>query len=132
MKSRVLKLDISKWVEKGAEAARLKAIDVCLEAAEGVIDKTPVDTGFCRAMWSAQINDLPTTTVDKPADYQGDGAAAAMPAEIAATVIGLKLGDRVWISNPTVYAPRLENGHSQQAPSGMVAVTVTELRARYA
>ncbi len=132
MKSRVLKLNLQQWAEKGMEVARLKAIDVCLEAAEGVIDKTPVDTGFCRSMWSAQINALPNKAVDKPEGYQAGAASAGLPAEVAVEVAGLTLGDRVWIYNPTVYAPRLENGHSKQAPAGMVAVTLAELRAKYA
>lgn len=132
MTARVLHLNLAKWAEMGAEAARLKAIDVCLEAAEGIIDKTPVDTGFCRSMWSVQINDFPQVgPVARPEGFHAAESAPAV-AQMTVEVAGLTLGDKVWIYNATEYAPALENGHSGQAPSGMVGVTMLELRGRYA
>lgn len=130
-----LKVNLEKWLAKSQEAARLKFIDVCLEAREMIVERTPVDTGFCRSMWAASINQAPNVAkVAQPKGYSPVGGAAAAAASFASidpVVMGATLGDRVWIYNPTEYAPALENGHSKQAPNGMVAVTLTHLQAKY-
>ena len=131
-----LKIAAAKLKERSFEAIRLKALDVCLEAAEGVITKTPVDTGFARSMWGVQINDRPmmdpvANSIPKGEDGPGIAGGAAALASVTVEAAKLRLGDTVWIYNPTEYAPYLENGSSSQAPNGMVAVTVQELRVRY-
>ena len=40
--------------------------------------------------------------------------------------------DVIWIQNNAPYGPALEDGHSGQAPSGMVAVTFAELEVMFA
>jgi hypothetical protein len=35
------------------------------------------------------------------------------------------------IENPLVYAQSIEHGHSKQAPSGMVAISILEVEAEY-
>jgi hypothetical protein len=132
----VLTVNLDAWLQKSVAQARLKFIDVCLEAAEMVIEKTPVDTGFCRAMWSVSINAEPMMAPKaRPAEWKtlvATAAGAQAVAEITTGALAAQISDRVWIYNPVVYAPALEDGHSQQAPSGMVAVTVGFLRAKYA
>ena len=39
---------------------------------------------------------------------------------------GAAIGDAIYITNNLPYAQVLENGHSQQAPTGMLAITVAE------
>jgi hypothetical protein len=132
----ILTVNMDEWLEQSLAMARLKFIDICLEAAESIVEKTPVDTGFARAMWSVSINAepmmapklAPETWKTLPAGAAGAQAVA----EITTGVLSAGLDDRVWIYNPVVYAPRLEDGHSQQAPRGMVAVTLAMLRAKYA
>lgn len=123
------KADLSKWIDQSREAARQKFIAICLEAHEGVVEKTPVDTGFCRANWRFEIGAQPPqkAVVDRPKDFDG---STGTPPDMAA-VMTADLGDTVWVFNPVAYAPRLENGHSAQAPSGMVRVTMAELKSKY-
>jgi len=45
-----------------------------------------------------------------------------------AALAGLPAYQVVWISNNVDYIEELEHGHSWQAPHGMLAVTVAELR----
>jgi hypothetical protein len=39
---------------------------------------------------------------------------------------GFKAGDTIYLTNNLPYIRRLEEGYSQQAPAGMVALTVQE------
>ena len=48
--------------------------------------------------------------------------------EAQQAVATLNLGDRIFLVSNLVYMPVLEGGSSQQAPSGMVAITHNELQ----
>ena len=131
-----LTISLDEWLAKSQASARLKFIDVCLEAAEGIVDKTPVDTGFARASWSVSINEEPLAKPDvkrpeKWASLPPGAAKAEAVATITVPLLGTQLGDRVFLYNPVVYIIPLEHGHSQQAPLGMVGLTVTELQVKY-
>lgn len=90
------------------------------EVFDGVVERSPVETGSFRASWNASLN-IPDETVV-------DGGSADSPL-IAPKYPKLKVkpGDKIIINNSTVYGPELENGHSDQAPLGMVAVTIASL-----
>lgn len=90
------------------------------ELAALVIERTPVDTGFARGGWFAQLNGIgPWTPYKDPA---GVGAANF----ISATLASYAPGDTIYVMNPTKYIRALEYGHSKQAPSGMVRRTLAE------
>lgn len=95
-----------------------------------IVRKTPVDTGRARASWTIAIGQ-PDRTVQEPGEhgaYQGAGAEATARAKATGVLAGLKPGSyqTVWISNNLPYIEALEQGHSQQAPSGMVALSIAE------
>lgn len=71
---------------------------------------TPVDTGFARASWRIGLN--------RP----GAALGSARPNQIVTSLAGARAGDKLILSNNTKYIRRLEYGHSQQAPQGMVRV----------
>jgi hypothetical protein len=143
---------VDQWEKDALEWLRLQFISVCLDAAAGVIEKTPVDTGFCRASWSISINSLPGYVIRNPRDDGGESLAklskrarksfagpsaaeggkfSSDPAYVMSALVPAKIGDVVYIYNPVVYAQRLEHGHSKQAPAGMVGVTLAELEAKH-
>lgn len=91
---------------------------VALEALGRVVRKTPVDTGRARSGWQTTVGQEPDSEVGLP-DPVASGAA----------VLGnLQPFETVYLSNNVPYIGFLENGSSQQAPNGMVAVTLQELR----
>jgi hypothetical protein len=93
------------------------------EALSRVVLKSPVDTGQFRANWNVSFGSQDeTTTTDT------DKAGAATIAKGIAKINGLKNPQVIWVSNSLDYANRLENGWSQQAPMGMVALTFAELQ----
>lgn len=87
---------------------------------------TPVDTGFARASWYIGVND----NGSPPA--LAKGAKVDWSSILAQSVVSLsnaKIGDTIWLMNNCVYIRRLEYGHSQQAPQGMVRVTLANYKA---
>ena len=119
-------LDIEKFTKKTGARMDLVIRKVSLELLTKIIARTPVDTGRARANWQVSLNGPPSGQVDSI--FEGAGA---LPGNIGAILIGHQLSQinghtTVYIANNVPYILRLEDGYSGQAPSGMVAVTVTE------
>jgi len=115
---------------------------IVLEALRRLVEKTPVDTGRARGNWQV--------TIANPAEGQvgGDWPATKGPPRTTrpplrpedhsviktgmAILTGMPDFQVVWISNNIDYIEELEHGHSKQAPEGMLAVTIEELRNMFA
>ena len=96
---------------------------IALEVFRRVILKTPVDTGRARGNWQCTIS-VPASSV---ADVEDKGGGKAI-AQAADEVMGWEPEKVViFLTNNLPYIHRLEDGYSQQAPAGMVAVTLAEL-----
>lgn len=121
-----VEINLKKWLNHSRKRARQKFISICLEAHQNLVRLSPVDTGFFRSQWAFSINDEPPRQhVDPPED------GGAVPPPDVASITAAGLGDRVFIFNPTRYARALENGHSAQAPNGMVKLVMLDLKAAY-
>lgn len=97
-----------------------------LEALGRIMQKTPVDTGRARANWNTSIG-APDTSTDMEATIAKVPAKQAEGGEVIGRANFAK-GQEIYITNGLPYIKPLEDGHSKQAPQGMVAVTVQELR----
>lgn len=88
---------------------------------QAIIVKTPVDTGRARGNWNTNIGAPDTTTSDtkRANDALNDANSTAS---------SLKLGDTFTIYNGLPYIQKLEYGYSQQAPQGMVRLSVMEFK----
>lgn len=96
---------------------------LALHAFTRIVQRTPVDTGRARLSWNPS-RDTPDETVPPPGQYS---AAAALGKAGMLRPSPQRLTD-IHISSNLVYIGVLEDGHSQQAPAGMVAVTYAELQ----
>lgn len=96
---------------------------VVKEVGERLVERTPVESGAARAHWGASIN-----TPIAEQTQQTDPSGAASIAEIDRVAERAKFGDIVFILNAAPHVKKLEDGYSDQAPVGMVAVTVAEGR----
>lgn len=115
MSAKQFALDIDEEFKKAVEEPMLQTvIGVAMELEERVKTKTPVDTGAARAAWHGSVGSP---------QFQERGNMAA--------VTGMTQPDTVYITNAMEYASILENGHSQQAPQGMVALSIAEIEAKY-
>ena len=86
-----------------------------------VITRSPVDTGRFRGNWQIGVGSAPADELE--ATDKTGGPTISNGENVA---LSARLGQDVFIVNNLPYASRLETGYSQQAPAGMVAVTVAE------
>ncbi|HEX2554237.1 MAG TPA: hypothetical protein VHL98_11075 [Microvirga sp.] len=82
--------------------------------------------GRFRANWQVGIGSRPAGVIDA-VDPSGQATIAAGSAVIA----GLTDKVAIYLVNNLPYADPLENGHSKQAPMGIVAVTIAELNTHF-
>lgn len=118
-------LSIKKWVEKTKGCINQVVRKVVFDIDTRLIVKTPVDTGRARANWMVSVGsyvDQPTDNTDKV------GNETSVQALNVLADYDFTKGDSVFITNSVPYIRPLENGHSKQAPNGMVKVTVAEFK----
>jgi len=97
-----------------------------LEALQRIVKKTPVDTGRARGNWQTTIGESAEAAL-----IAIDKNGGATIAKGLAAIAELPPYSIVWISNNVNYIEFLEAGSSKQAPSGMVSLTVEELRSMF-
>ena len=111
---------------KRHEVDTLRKMDIALrkislEVFARVIMKSPVDIGRFRGNWQVAIGSAPNGTLEID-----DKTGTATISKADAALIGANAGDVIYLANNMPYATRLEEGYSQKAPQGMVALTVQE------
>jgi hypothetical protein len=89
-----------------------------LEVLRRVVLKTPVRTGRARGGWDVCIG-AESDGETFSSDPVSNGLAKLPPL--------MSMNEVIYVLNNVVYILALENGHSKQAPVGMVAVTLAEL-----
>lgn len=110
---------------------------IVLKMAESLVDMSPVGDpdlwkgrpppgyvgGRFRGNWQIGIDEPATGTIDAV-----DVSGGATKNKLAAAVEKITAGGVTYITNNLPYAIPLEYGHSTQAPSGMVRVTVARFQ----
>lgn len=98
---------------------------------------TPQDTGWARANWGVFLGreGVPTKPVGKYDPSRSKyvvGASNPIPANayfnVPAILESVGVAPFIWIYNNVPYIIPLENGHSKQAPSGMVVNALHSLQ----
>lgn len=121
MSFREFQADLSREMQDMKKEIDEARTTLALEADAGVREKTPVDTGFAQNSWFAEVGDGATQD-----DNGGSGGPRAAEAVAQSGAF-----DAITIANGAEYIGVLENGHSKQAPNGMVDVTIAELETRF-
>lgn len=123
---------MAKWsvdLNKFTKATKDKILDVRKTFAfliySSVVKKTPVDTGRARGNWLISVNN-PSKANTSRIDKRKTGAepSETIKQEEKAKLEKAKGDESIYISNNLEYISALEYGHSKQAPSGMVGVTL--------
>ncbi|ODL95799.1 HK97 gp10 family phage protein [Acinetobacter pittii] len=105
-----------------AKTAEDKVKKITMDAVQSLVVSSPVDTGAYRASHIVSIGS---------GDY-GVREPETNPIQDAAIqAVKIKLGNLVYIQNNKAYAPRLENGWSDQAPQGIYSTTYTYITQKY-
>jgi hypothetical protein len=113
---------VERWINRtrGGVQQRVKAAAIGLHSR--VIDRSPVDTGRFRASWNIVSGEDADLSVAKEGQNTGGGAAAKARAS------ALTASNSYVISNNLPYAESLENGHSKQAPQGVVRLSIIDVQ----
>ncbi|HCN70855.1 MAG TPA: hypothetical protein DIS96_03740 [Pusillimonas sp.] len=112
--------DMDKIIQKARVNADTVVRKVTFDLAKSIINESPVDTGRFRANWQFGEDSLPTGIIDAT-----DKPGKVTLAKIETQAITSKAGGVNYIANNLPYALRLEYGHSKQAPSGMLRITMS-------
>lgn len=94
---------------------------IVFEGFSRVVELTPVDTGFARNSWFVEAGDGATR-------QSNNGSGQPTPSDVLPTTPAFQ---PVTIANGAEYINQLEEGRSDQAPNGMVSVTLAELRSKF-
>lgn len=110
--------DISKFVEKAQGQVETVIKKVALDLFSDIVIATPVDTGRARGNWYVSLG---ASIIKKPDESKKDKTGASTIAQITNDLQSytLRVTD-IYFTNNLPYATALENGHSKQAPHGMV------------
>jgi len=126
--AREFSISLDKWFEDEVEGRLLQVTRMIgIEVLKRVILKTPVDTGRARGNWFVSIG-AASDAADGAEDKSGQRSINAG----SAVITGLTKAQSIYLVNNLPYIGALENGHSSQAPVGMVAVTIAEIEAFFA
>jgi len=128
--------DIQRFSKRVDVALDVAVRKIVFDAFGMVTKKTPVDTGRARANWIVSVNSIDRTVMlDGYGDPKGAHAGSSSPpSKPRAKTPSIKKGDGVnpiYITNSLDYIHDLENGTSKQAPNGMVAITINEIRGSF-
>mgnify|MGYP000508773078 CR=1 FL=1 len=120
-------INLTRIVEKTKARIDTVVQKITLDIFGNIIIMSPVKTGRFRANWTASMNGY-GSGVYETVDPGGFETSTKM----AAVVMNAGSGKIVYLVNNLPYAYRLEyEGHSKQAPHGMVRVTVAEFQQRF-
>lgn len=117
-------LDLAKFAQQAQEAIDETLQEVVIELGNSLIRMSPVDTGRFRGNWQFSIGTPAGGSLDTT-DPSGNEASA----RIVGDSILFKAGETAFIVNNLPYAIPLEYGHSDQAPGGMVRITLARFQA---
>lgn len=120
----VFSLDLARFAEKAGDKMDVAVKKISMELLSSVVLKSPVDTGRFRGNWNVELGKPSYITSDK-VDKGGGATIEKGAGIIQATQFN---GATLYITNALPYANRLEDGYSNQAPNGMVRITVVEFQ----
>lgn len=111
-------LDLRKYAQtKKQDIDKVRKV-IAFETYKSIVEKTPVDTGRARGNWQIGIGKDITEEIERYCPN-------AENAETEPVKLNYVNGDEsIYISNNLPYIVALEYGHSNQAPQGMVGVTM--------
>lgn len=99
---------------------------IALDLLGRIIFRNPVKSGRSRGNWQAERGPSNTSVLDT-VDKEGNTTLSAGFGKLA----GMLPFGLVTLFNNVKYIQKLENGGSQQAPAGMVKVSVAEVDAQF-
>jgi len=103
-----------------------------LQLLRAIVMRTPVDTGRARANWQVTINTDSIESASDSTDKSG-GSTISKGSSVLGVLRNMSINQiqSIFISNNVEYIVDLENGHSGQAPRGMVYLSVRQIAEQF-
>jgi len=120
-------LDLKNFGLVTRRQARVIFQKIAIDLDSRIVLGTPVDEGTARGNWFPSLNKPSSEVDEKSVDKMGSTAINAA----VKTASAAELGDTIWFTNNLPYILPLENGHSGQAPDGMVDINLNAVAAQY-
>ena len=114
---------LAEFADQAKEAIDDVFREVLIEIGTSVIQLSPVDTGRFKGNWQFTVGAPSNQSLDT-FDKSGHETIAALVAEVSK----LEAGQVAYVVNNLVYGVPLEYGHSDQAPAGMVQITLARFQ----
>lgn len=114
---------LAAFAEQTKEAIDDVFREVVIEIGTSVIRLSPVDTGRFKGNWQFTVGAPSSQSIDT-FDKAGHETIATLVAEVSK----LEAGQVAYVVNNLVYGVPLEYGHSDQAPAGMVQITLARFQ----
>lgn len=114
---------LAAFAEQTKEAIDDVFREVVIEIGTSVIRLSPVDTGRFKGNWQFTVGAPSNQSIDT-FDKAGHETIATLVSEVSK----LEAGQVAYIVNNLVYGIPLEYGHSDQAPAGMVQITLARFQ----
>jgi len=116
-------MDMADYVEGSIEKVIRKA---CIDLYRRIVERTPVDTGRAKVNWALSAYESDYVIGD--GEYSSTDIASMINSNVSEFTAEL-IEDQVIIYNNLEYIEPLENGTSDQAPAGMVSLSLVEFEA---
>jgi hypothetical protein len=118
--------DWEKLAEKAGVTAGQALKKVSLDLWTEITRRTPVKHGYAQANWHL-TQGTPSQEISPVPNPKFEGVIPPPPQP---DVSGIDGTQDIFVINNLPYIEPLEHGHSKQAPSGMVAVSIEAVKAR--
>lgn len=116
-------ISLDTWITRTKKNTNKAIRKIALDLSARIIQATPVDTGRARANWMLGIG-TPDLSTSSDEDKSGHTTTASVMSGLEN--YNYESGHSIFITNSLPYIARLENGHSKQAPNGMVKIALAE------
>lgn len=123
MSSKRFQRDFAAVLKRAGDKSELFVKALAINTANGLVLKSPVDTGRFRGNWQFGVG-APNPSTDSPADKSGQATLGRITLDIQSKQLA---GAKFYMTNNLPYAKRLEYGWSKQSPQGMVRLTLMEV-----
>lgn len=119
-----LSTDLAKITARNKAKLLKVAQNSLMRVGGAIIAKSPVDSGRFKNNWLAAYGAPDTSTTENVAKTSIGEGRGAVYERYKAKLSGLDDGQVFYFTNSLPYAERLEYGWSEQAPAGMVRLSV--------
>ncbi len=114
--------DLKQFEDKTRQKMTVIPRKVALEVLRRVVMRTPVRSGRARGNWQTSVGSPMGNEVARTDKGGGATISAAVPTIESWDAANVA----IFLMNNVPYIQRLEDGYSDQAPAGMVKITVAE------